>query len=105
MNVTDQLRAGLCALPGVSEGPSRIGSDRNPAWFVDGREFAHLHSASVLDLRLPSKLRVGLRDDPRAHFRPNSSAWLELAFHTIQDVADILGLARQAAAAARRRSA
>ena len=105
MNASDQLRAALSALPGVAHAPSRVGSERSPAWFVAGREFAHLHSNSLLDLRLPSPLQARLRSDPRAHFRPHKSAWLELEFHTAQDVADLLGLARQAAAAAKRRGA
>jgi hypothetical protein len=105
MNASEQLRAGLSALPGVAQAPSRVGSEHNPAWFVAGREFAHLHSTSLLDLRLPPPLQARLRNDPRAHFRRHSSAWLELEFHTIQDVADLLTLARQAAAAAKRRAA
>jgi len=105
MNVADELSAGLSALPGVSHAPSRVGSDRNPAWFVAGREFAHLHSASVLDLRLPSPLQARLRNDPRAHFRRHSSAWLELEFHSAGDVADLLALARKAAAATKRKGA
>jgi hypothetical protein len=105
MSASDQLRAGLSALPGVAQAPSRIGSERSPAWFVGSREFAHLHSDSLLDLRLPQPLQARLRNDPRAHFRRNSSAWLELEFRTAQDVADLLRLARQAAAAAKRRGA
>jgi len=105
VNASDQLRTGLSALPGVAQAPSRVGSARNPAWFVAGREFAHLHSNSLLDLRLPPPKQARLRNDPRAHFRRHSSAWLELEFHTAQDVADLLGLARQAAAAAKRRGA
>jgi len=105
VNASDQLRAGLSALPDVAQAPSRVGSERNPAWFVAGREFAHLHSNLLLDLRLPPSLQTRLRNDPRAHFRRRSSAWLELEFHTARDVADLLDLARQAAAATKRRSA
>jgi len=105
VNASDQLRAGLSALPGVAQAPSRVGSELNPAWFIAGHEFAHLHSNSLLDLRLPPPLQARLRNDPRAHFRRHSSAWLELEFHTAQDVADLLGLARQAAVVAKRRGA
>ena len=105
MNASDQLRAGLSALPGVAQAPSRVGPERNPAWFVAGREFAHLHSNALLDLRLPPPLQKRLRSDPRAHFLRHSSAWLELEFHTAQDVTDLLALARRAAAAAKHRNA
>jgi hypothetical protein len=105
VNASDQLRAGLSALPGVAQAPSRVGSQRNPAWFVAAREFAHLHSNSLLDLRLPLPMQSRLRNDPRAHFRRHSSAWVELEFHSAQDVADLLRLARQAAVAAKRPAA
>jgi hypothetical protein len=101
MNPTEQLRAALSALPGVVQKQSRFGSGRNPAWLIEGHEFAHLHSTSLLDLRLPRAIQASLRKDPRAHFRPHSSAWLELEFHTDRDVADLLALAQQAAAAAK----
>ena len=104
MKPDHQLRAALCALPDVVESRSRFGSRRNPAWFVDGREFAHLHSESLLDLRLPRATQARLRKDSRAHFRRQASAWLELEFHTARDVVDLLALAKQAAAAARRGS-
>ena len=102
MNLTEQLRAALSALPGVVQKQSRFGSGQNSAWLVEGHEFAHLHSTSLLDLRLPRAIQASLRNDPRAHFRPHSSAWLELEFRTAQDVVDLLALAQQAAAAAKR---
>jgi len=77
---------------------SRFGD--HPAWRAGGREFAHLHSESLLDLRLPRAVQANLRNDPRAHFRRHASAWLELEFHTDRDVADLVALARRALAAA-----
>jgi hypothetical protein len=101
MNPTEQLQAALSALPGVVQDQSRFGSGQNPAWLIEGHEFAHLHSTSLLDLRLPRAIQASLREDPRAHFRQHSSAWLELEFHTAQDVVELLELAQQAAAAAK----
>jgi hypothetical protein len=101
MKPSEQLCAELSALPGVVQSQSRFGTGRNPAWLVDGHEFAHLHSSSLLDLRLPRAAQASLRTDSRAHFRRHPSAWLELEFHTAKDVADLLALARQAAAAAK----
>ena len=37
------------------------GSHRNPAWSVSGREFAHLHTDDLIDLRLPRAIQAGLR--------------------------------------------
>ncbi len=95
-----RLRTALGKFPGVKESTSRFGS-RQPAWFVAGREFAHLHADDLLDLRLPRALQALLRADPRAHFRKSRSEWIELEFHTAEDVAHLAGLARHAWAAAR----
>jgi len=101
MSARDKLCVALAAIPGVEVGSSRFGSGSNPAWRVAGREFAHLHSASLIDLRLPRLLQAKLRADPRAHFRTGRSEWLELEFHSSADVPKIAKLARQAAAAVR----
>lgn len=103
MNSTDRLYAALSAIPGVEMGRSRFGSGNRPAWRVAGREFAHLHSASLIDLRLPRPLQAKLRTDPCAHFRSGRSEWLEFEFHSAPDIEKIAALAREAAAAARAR--
>jgi hypothetical protein len=94
------LCAAISAIPRVEVAWSRFGSGNRRAWRVAGREFAHLHSASRIDLRLPRSLQAKLRADPRAHFRKGKSDWLELEFHLPTDVSDIAALAREAAAAA-----
>jgi len=104
MDTTDRLSAALSAIPRVEVGRSRFGSGNIPAWRVGSLEFAHLHSASRIDLRLPRSLQATLRDDPRAHFRAGKSEWLELEFHSTADVTAIAALARKAAAAARAKS-
>jgi len=96
-----QLRTELSALAGVLRARSRFG--HNPAWRINGREFAHLHSDSLIDLRLPPAAQARLRNDPRAHFRRHPSPWVKFEFHTAQDVLDLLPLAQQAAMAAKRR--
>ena len=98
---TDQLRQALSALPETEQTPSRFGSRKSAAWSVRGREFAHLHADGLLDLRLPRAAQKGLRSDPRAHFRKSASEWIELEFHTAEDVAHVAELARQAWTAAR----
>ena len=104
MNPVDKLGAALSSIPGTEATQSRFGSGRKPAWRVAGCEFAHLHSDTLLDLRLPRAAQQRLRTDPRAHFRTGASQWLELEFHSEQDVDDLLVLAREAAAAARAQS-
>lgn len=89
MRVTERLCEALRALPGVVEGRSRFGTRRNRAWTIDGREFAHLHSDSLLDLRLPGKAQ--------------RAKWVELEFRSESDVARIAALAAAAARANRKR--
>lgn len=75
------LTAAISALPGVTTKASRFSSE--PAFFVNGREFAHFHAGEVLDVRLT---RAGIRaldlahaDDARLTLR-GSSDWVEFAF-------------------------
>ena len=102
MSPVERLRSALSGLPGVEQVPSRFGSRRNPAWVVSGHEFAHLHADDLLDLRLPRSVQVTLRSDPRARFRKSRSEWLELEFHSLEDVTHLESLARRAWAAAKR---
>jgi Luciferase len=102
MSPVERLRSALSGLPGVEQVASRFGSRRHPAWVVSGREFAHLHSDDRLDLRLPQSVQATLRSDPRVRFRKSRSEWLELEFHSIEDVTHLEALARRAWAAAKR---
>ena len=99
MRLVDQLCAELSKLPGVERSVTRFGAGRNPAWSIAGREFAHLHADHLLDLRLPRAVQAGLRTDPNAHFRKSRSEWLEHEVHTVDDVARLADLARQACVA------
>ena len=99
-SLTEQLVARIRGLPGVSEGASRFGPKGRAAWFVAGKEFAHLHADDLLDLRLPRALQASLTGDPRARFRKSRSEWLEFEFHSSADVARLAELARSAWAAA-----
>ena len=101
MSPVEQLRMALSSLPEVEQSASRFGSHRNPAWSVSGREFAHLHTDDVIDLRLPREVQARLRSDPKAHFRKGTSEWLEVEFHSDADVAHVALLAREAWAAAK----
>ena len=101
MKATHRLSGLLDAIPGVASGKSRFGSSRK-AWSIDGREFAHLHSDSILDLRLPRKLQAALRGDRHARFRTSASEWVELEFRSATDVAEVAALAAKAARANRK---
>ena len=92
------------ALPGVEQGRSRFGKSGHLAWSVNGREFAHLHADDLLDLRLPRARQSQLREDPKARFRTSRSEWLELEFHSEQEVVELIVLATEAWAAAKERT-
>ena len=96
MSAVEQLCEALGTIPGVTAGRSRFGARARRAWFAGRREFAHLHSPSVLDLRLPRGLQAKLRGDRRVHFRARASEWLEIEFRSTRDVADIAALANLA---------
>jgi hypothetical protein len=102
MTATAQLCAALAEIPGVEVGRTRFGGKRM-AWRIDGREFAHLHSDSRIDLRLPRALQKEFRGDPRARFRAGQSQWMEFEFRSDEDVAAAAKLARAAATAIRER--
>jgi hypothetical protein len=104
MTPVARLCAELSAIPGVATGRSRFGTGQMRAWRVGGREFAHLHSETLLDLRLPRAAQLRLRTDPRAHFRAGASQRLEMEFHSERDVGDLLVFAKGAGAAARARA-
>ena len=104
MSPLEQLRLALSRFPGIEQSVSRFGG-RGRAWSVAGREFAHLHADHLLDLRLPRRIQATLRSDPRAHFRKSASEWIELEFHTAEDVAHLAALAREAWEAAKIRRA
>ena len=94
MAILDDVQNSLTALPGVTCGKSRLGSGL--AWFIAGREFAHLHHGNVVDLRLPRQLQKTLRGDGRVRSRKSASDWVEVEFHRPEDARWVAELAHQA---------
>jgi hypothetical protein len=96
VSVTDDLTARLRELPEVEERRSQFADI--PAFWIDGREFVHLHGDTV-EIRLTRKLIAQL-DEPRAPARARTSDWVMV------DVSEpdlALELARRALEANRRR--
>ena len=100
MNATEALTRRLSLISGVVSGPSRVGNPAHFAWFTGQREFAHLHSPEVLDIRLPKSVQDELRTDPRATFRKHRSAWVEFRIESEADLEDAVRLLRIAEKAA-----
>jgi hypothetical protein len=97
MHLTDRLASGLLSLPGVEEGKSRFGP--RTAFFVAGREFAHVHRDGEIDLRLTRLLISGWREslegDSRVSMRQGSD-WLTVSYSSAADVRFALELGRAA---------
>jgi hypothetical protein len=97
MDLDDRLASGLLSFPGVEEGKSRFGP--KSAFFVAGREFAHVHREGEIDLRLTRSViaarRHELAVDERVAMR-RTSDWLTVTYSSTTDVRFALVLGRAA---------
>jgi hypothetical protein len=71
------LRRKLDAIPDVEEATSRFGTGRHLAWRAGRREIAHLHSDTVIDIRIPAARQRALPHDARLMPRNSTSDWIE----------------------------
>jgi hypothetical protein len=81
-----RLRARLAKSTGIVEAPSRFGREVRLAWRAGTQEIAHLHSADIVDIRLPATLQRQWRGDPRLMPRPLRSDWIECRVRSNEDV-------------------
>lgn len=93
----NDLWARLRELPDVEERPSQFHGE--PALWIDGREFVHMHGERWIEIRLTGKLITGI-DDERALRRSRTSDWVMV---DTEHVDLIVGLAGQALEPNRRR--
>jgi hypothetical protein len=91
------------SIKGASAHPSQFAPV--PAFWIDGREFVHLHSESVLDIRLTKRLisakRKRLKTDQRVTLR--NSDWLTVEIEKEDDIPFVLRMVKEAANANRRK--
>ena len=102
--LADQLAARAVALRGVVDGPSRFGSGKARAFTYHGKEFAHFHSASVIDVRVGRKGAKRWKDDPRLIPRKSASDWVELRIRGADDLDAVFEAVRIAYEEARARA-
>src|SRR2546423_13229206 len=81
-----RLRSRLAKSTGIVEAMSRFGREARLAWRSGTQEIAHLHSAEVVDIRLPAVLQRKWRSDPRLKPRPRRSDWIECRVQSNEDV-------------------
>ena len=93
MRLLDEIRA---VVPDAEERPSQFHGE--PALWIAGREFLHVHGPERVEIRLTRKV-IGQLDEPRAPARARTSDWVIVAASEHELVLD---LARRAAAANRR---
>lgn len=98
-----RLTVEILKIPGVSENPSQFSP--LPAWWVDGKEIAHLHGGELIDIRLTKKeisaRRSQLRNDDRVSLGRND--WITFKMLSQEDLSFVLGLMKVAARANRRK--
>jgi hypothetical protein len=102
-----RLRARLAHCRGLDEGTSRFGRDMRLAWRIGKHEIAHLHTAEIVDIRLPVALQRQWRSDSRLLPRPRRSDWIECRVRSDDDVefaAMLIELAAEAAGKSASRS-
>jgi hypothetical protein len=95
------LRRKLGAIPGVEEATSRFGAGRRLAWRAGRREIAHLHSDTVIDIRIPAARQRALPHDERLIPRDSTSDWIECRLIESGDAEYAVELIVQAARCAR----
>ena len=107
VDAASRLRARLAQSRALVEATSRFGRDVRLAWRVGTQEIAHLHSAEIIDIRLPAVLQRQWRGDPRLMPRPRRSDWIECRVRSDDDVefaAMLVELAAQSAGESTARS-
>ena len=101
--MSEWLRQLILTVGDVVEQQSRYKDDL--AYWVDGREIAHLEADDVLDLRLTRSAirekRAELKADPQIELR-GSSDWLTVRVEGPQDASFVTALIRQAVKANRK---
>jgi hypothetical protein len=95
------LRRKLDAIPGVEEATSRFGTGRRLAWRAGTREIAHLHSDTVIDIRIPVARQPAMPRDERLTPRDSTSDWIECRLIESGDAEYAFELIVQAARCAR----
>src|SRR5438552_17906906 len=87
VDIPSRLRARLAQSRAIIEAMSRFGrGDERLAWRAGTQEIAHLHSAEILDHRLPAVLQSHWRDDPRLMRRTPRSEWGACGVRSADDV-------------------
>ena len=98
MSIREELERRLLKVPGVSVGPSRPG--HGASYFTGGREIAHFHGDSRMDLRLTrDEIRRRKSEgtlDPRVRIRGPSAEWVEIQVVAAADLAFALALVEDA---------
>ena len=98
-SLIEVLRHRLDALRDVKESTSRFG--HSLAWRAGSREIAHVHSDSIVDIRIPATRQRALARDDRQMPRASRSDWIECRLSEPGDAEYAAALIAQAARCAR----
>ena len=100
-SLKDTLLSQLASIESFEARPSKVAG--GTALFYRGKEFAHFHNDREIDLRLTRKViqSLGLAHPARSELHPTRSAssqWIELRFHSEDEVRRVAELVRRAIA-------
>lgn len=100
----ERLRQRILALPGIIEKPHRVSPH---AYYVSGREIAHIHGENQIDIRLTQAAQAEAlaRGQAHPHARAAASGWVTCRFPEPHSLETVMVLMQQAHAAARARRA
>ena len=98
-SLKQKLLASLVTIDGFTAEPSKVAG--GTALFFRGKEFAHFHHDHEIDLRLTRKVikKLGLEHPIRSALHPTRSSspqWIEIGFHSDDDVSRVAHLVRLA---------
>jgi hypothetical protein len=98
MTVREELERRLTALPGLEKRPSRYGDSKS--YCVGGREIAHFHGDTRMDLRLTKEEIRRLKServlDHRVRTRGPSAEWAEVHVVELEDIPYAMSLVEEA---------
>jgi len=98
MSIREELERRLTALPGLEKRPSRYGDAKS--YFVGGREIAHFHGDTRMDVRLTKEEIRRLKSegtlDHRVRTRGSSAEWAEVHVTDSKDIPYALSLVEEA---------
>lgn len=92
MNMKRKIHSRILSWENIIEKPNRFGT---PSFFINDNEFAHFHSESQLDVRIPKSISQVIKLDKRIEPNPYSDKWFLINFKNENDAKFALNIIRK----------